>query len=228
MKTNNVYEFPFGTEQVITDEIPKIIAQVLQPNNSKERILAEQNHLIRLRKAINSGELIQSSPLDNIQTKRYLKNGNVTIDSFKKYARQFDVHIDVLSESWGAFEKRMNEVEQKWGIKFKRDVEEQNSTSVEPSELPKNTSPDQIPNSFEERRTNYDINKLTGCQKLIFKLWDSDIVKNYGFNVTAKEVGKVINKDLGVRTKPYQQQTISNALSELRKKNLIPGYAAGK
>jgi hypothetical protein len=217
MKTNNLYEFPYGTEQVITDEIPKIIAQALQLNDSKKRILAEQNHLIRLRKAIKTGELVQVNTIDNIATKKYLKNGNVSIDAFRNYARQFDIAINVRGMSWEEMQSKIQKFYPDYGKEIKEkpiNVEENLETITPDSNEIKKLTP-------EDQRKTHDLTKESGSRYHIIKNWDR-IENIYGKYPIARQVEAFLKGVLTPDGGMPSYKTIQTYMSKLRGENLIP------
>ena len=100
MQKNPEIVLPYKTQFVRTGEIPLLFANALHPKDKGLHKKAEKRHQSRLHAAIRNGELRQISPVSNIPTTRYLKQGMVTVSGLDKYAAQFHIRITISIDGW--------------------------------------------------------------------------------------------------------------------------------
>ena len=100
MQKNPEIVLPYETKFVRTGEIPELFANALHPKDKVLHKKAAKSHQSRLHAAISNGELKQISPISNIPTTRYLKQGVVTVSDLYKYAAQFHIRVSTSNYGW--------------------------------------------------------------------------------------------------------------------------------
>ena len=82
-------------------------------------------------------------------------------------------------------------------------------------------APENKPSSSEEHGVQHDLTAERGCRELILRNWKT-VKQLHGENASARQVLRIIERNIGKFEEAPDLKTVSNRMSELRNEKLIP------